>query len=256
VSAPPPGGAERLAPVAVALDTDDWATFERWCDTFGPRRRALKVGLEAFVRWGRPAVERARQGAASGGRIFLDLKLHDIPNTVAGAVRAAAALGVDLLTVHAGGGPAMLEAAARRRAWRSSRSPSSHIDDGELARSTCRERASARSVERAGARRRLWRRRLFAARARVLRGALPRPFRLASGNRRRAPARRPSGRHAGAPPRAPTCSFRRPLTQAADPRPRSPRWPPSSPEEIRLEDEDRAVDLRSQCRRSPNSPAP
>jgi orotidine-5'-phosphate decarboxylase len=50
----------------------------------------LKIGLEAFVRWGPPAVEEAR---ASGAGVFLDLKLHDIPATVAGAVRSAAALG-------------------------------------------------------------------------------------------------------------------------------------------------------------------
>jgi orotidine-5'-phosphate decarboxylase len=96
---------ERLA---VALDTADRAELDRWCRLFGPRVGALKVGLEAFVTLGPPAVELARR---FGARVFLDLKLHDIPNTVAGAVRAARSLGVDWLTVHAGGGPAMLEAA-------------------------------------------------------------------------------------------------------------------------------------------------
>jgi orotidine-5'-phosphate decarboxylase len=94
--------------IAVALDTAERDEFARWCALFGPRVGVLKVGLEAFVRWGPAAVAQAR-GAAR--RLFLDLKLHDIPNTVAGAVRAARALGVDYLTVHAGGGEAMLRAA-------------------------------------------------------------------------------------------------------------------------------------------------
>lgn len=94
--------------VAVALDTPDRETFDRWCAFFGPRVGVLKVGLEAFVRWGPEAVGVARHWAK---RIFLDLKLHDIPNTVRGAVAAARDLGVDYLTVHAAGGPEMLAAA-------------------------------------------------------------------------------------------------------------------------------------------------
>jgi len=66
------------------------------------------VGLEAFVRWGPAAVTEARRWAR---QVFLDLKLHDIPNTVGGAVAAARDLGVDYLTVHAAGGPSMLAAA-------------------------------------------------------------------------------------------------------------------------------------------------
>ncbi|MEZ5330494.1 MAG: orotidine-5'-phosphate decarboxylase [Thermoanaerobaculia bacterium] len=98
-----------LAAVAVALDTGDWETFRAQCALFGPRVGVLKVGLEAYTRWGPAAVEEARR---SGARIFLDLKLHDIPNTVLGAVRAAKEHGVDFLTVHAGGGRRMLAAAA------------------------------------------------------------------------------------------------------------------------------------------------
>ncbi len=99
----------RTARIAVALDTSDWDEFCLWCRRFGPRVGVLKVGLEAFVRWGPAAVDEARN---HGGRIFLDLKLHDIPNTVAGAVASARDLGADYLTVHAGGGARMLEAAS------------------------------------------------------------------------------------------------------------------------------------------------
>lgn len=98
----------RLDYLAVALDTSDWTEFEAWCARFGPRAGVLKVGLEVFVRWGPEAVERAR---ATGARVFLDLKLHDIPNTVAGAVRAAVDLGASYLTVHSSGGRRMLDAA-------------------------------------------------------------------------------------------------------------------------------------------------
>ena len=97
-----------LRHVAIALDTEDRERFRSWCRLFGPRVGALKVGLEAFVRWGPDAVAEAREQAHA---VFLDLKLHDIPNTVAGAVAAARQAGVTYLTVHAGGGEAMLEAA-------------------------------------------------------------------------------------------------------------------------------------------------
>ncbi len=95
--------------VAVALDTADRTEYRAWCAYFGERVGVLKVGLEAFVRWGPDVV---REAKSHGARIFLDLKLHDIPNTVAGAVASARDLGVDYLTVHASGGPRMLEAAA------------------------------------------------------------------------------------------------------------------------------------------------
>jgi orotidine-5'-phosphate decarboxylase len=68
-----------------------------------------KVGLELFTRAGPPVVRRLVE---EGRHVFLDLKLHDIPNTVAGAARAAAAMGVRLLTLHASGGEDMLRAAA------------------------------------------------------------------------------------------------------------------------------------------------
>ena len=73
-----------------------------------PQADFVKVGLQLFIAAG-PDVVRALRGL--GRRVFLDLKLHDIPNTVARAVESAADLGVDLLTLHLSGGDAMLRAA-------------------------------------------------------------------------------------------------------------------------------------------------
>jgi orotidine-5'-phosphate decarboxylase len=70
----------------------------------------LKVGLELFVAHGRAAVEAVKTVSLP---VFLDLKLHDIPNTVEAAARSAAAMGAALLTVHAAGGAAMIRAARR-----------------------------------------------------------------------------------------------------------------------------------------------
>ena len=75
----------------------------------------LKIGLEFFCAQGPEGV---RQIVALGKDVFLDLKLHDIPNTVAGAVRAVAQLGVRYVTIHSSGGPAMLEAAVEAAAGR------------------------------------------------------------------------------------------------------------------------------------------
>src|SRR5205823_551933 len=78
------------APVAVALDTADLATATGWAAATAPYVAAVKVGLELYVSQGPDAVHAVRQ--AAGRPVFLDLKLHDIPNTVAGAARAVAPL--------------------------------------------------------------------------------------------------------------------------------------------------------------------
>jgi len=79
-------------------------------DYFGALCRFYKVGNELFTASG-PGIVRSLR--SRGCDVFLDLKFHDIPNTVAGGVRNAAAMGATLVTVHAAGGPAMVEAAVR-----------------------------------------------------------------------------------------------------------------------------------------------
>lgn len=98
-----------MAEIVVALDVPDRSAALALLDRLGPEADFVKVGLELFVAEGPAMVKDLRE---RGLRIFLDLKLHDIPATVAGAVRSAAGLGVELLTVHAAGGRRMLEAAA------------------------------------------------------------------------------------------------------------------------------------------------
>jgi orotidine-5'-phosphate decarboxylase len=97
------------APIAVALDAPDLETAARWAQAVTPHVAVVKVGLELFCRTGPSVVDVVRGG--SGVELFLDLKLHDIPNTVAGAARSVARLSPTYLTVHALGGPAMVRAA-------------------------------------------------------------------------------------------------------------------------------------------------
>lgn len=100
----PTGGAARVIP---ALDTGDLARAEALAAALAPRCGVLKVGLELFCAAGPAAVAALTRHAP----VFLDVKLHDIPNTVAGALRSLLPLRPAMVTLHAGGGPAMVAAA-------------------------------------------------------------------------------------------------------------------------------------------------
>ena len=107
-------------PIFCAVDRPDLEGTLALARTLAPHVGGIKLGLEFFAAQGPRGVEAV---AALGLPVFLDLKLHDIPNPVAGAVREVAKLGVAMLTLHAAGGRAMLEAAvaaaaaARHRPW-------------------------------------------------------------------------------------------------------------------------------------------
>ena len=92
----------------IALDVPTMAAARDLVARLGPSADFVKVGLELFTAEGPRVIEWLH---GDGRRVFLDLKLHDIPNTVRGAARSAAAMGVSLLTVHAYGGLAMVAAA-------------------------------------------------------------------------------------------------------------------------------------------------
>lgn len=92
----------------IALDVPTLAAAKALVDRLGPQADYVKVGLELFTAEGPRVVEYLR---GAGKRVFLDLKLHDIPNTVRGAARSAARMGASLLTVHGYGGAAMVDAA-------------------------------------------------------------------------------------------------------------------------------------------------
>jgi len=101
---------DALKAICCALDFGGWAEAEPFARRIAPHVGMLKVGLELFTAEGPAAV---RAAAALGRPVFLDLKLHDIPATVEGAARSAAASGASLLTVHAAGGEQMVRAAVK-----------------------------------------------------------------------------------------------------------------------------------------------
>ena len=101
---------DAMSKLIVALDVPDRTEALRAVDRLSGHVGLFKLGLEIFTREGPRLVEEIRN---RGEKVFLDLKLHDIPNTVRGAVRSACRLGIQMLTIHASGGPSMLAAAAQ-----------------------------------------------------------------------------------------------------------------------------------------------
>ncbi len=97
------------APIALALDAPSLQKVQEWATAAAPAVDVLKIGLEVFLRDGQAAIDVVK---LTDCKLFLDLKLHDIPNTVKGASESVARFNPDFLTVHASGGPAMISAAA------------------------------------------------------------------------------------------------------------------------------------------------
>lgn len=119
----------------VALDVDTLVQAETLVESIGPAVEWYKIGKQLFTRYGPETVDFLR---ARGKRTFLDLKFHDIPNTVAQAVSAAAHIGADMVNVHASGGLPMLHAAKKAAAGNGiiilGVTVLTSLDSGELAR--------------------------------------------------------------------------------------------------------------------------
>ena len=94
--------------IIFALDVHGLDDIDRWAELLADNVGMFKVGKELFTSCGPAAVKAVQR---HGGRVFLDLKYHDIPNTVASACKSAAALGVWMINVHASGGRTMMQAA-------------------------------------------------------------------------------------------------------------------------------------------------
>lgn len=95
--------------VIIALDYPSRESALSFLDLFGEEKPFVKIGMELYYAEGPSLV---REIKARGHKIFLDLKIHDIPNTAAGAVRSISGLGVDMINLHASGGISMMKAAA------------------------------------------------------------------------------------------------------------------------------------------------
>ncbi len=109
------GGPKRMAEdnarrLIVALDVETYQEASRLVENLSPHVRWFKVGSQLFTREGPPVCRLVKE---SGASLFLDLKFHDIPNTVYGAVRSALELEADMLTLHTSGGIAMMREAVR-----------------------------------------------------------------------------------------------------------------------------------------------
>jgi len=100
----------------VALDVSSATAARKIVAAVGDSAHCYKVGMQLYTAEG-PSI--VRELVSSGRRVFLDLKYHDIPNTVGGAVREAAQLGVNMLTIHASGGGPMMRAASEAAASQS-----------------------------------------------------------------------------------------------------------------------------------------
>ena len=96
--------------IIIALDVNSFDKMKNIVDILGDSVSFYKVGMELFYSAGSQAVTYLKE---KGKHVFLDLKLHDIPNTVEHSSAAVARLGADLITVHAAGGREMMEAAVR-----------------------------------------------------------------------------------------------------------------------------------------------
>ncbi len=128
----------------VALDVDSHDAARDLVHALSPHAGWFKIGSVLFTREGPRVCRLVRE---AGARLFLDLKFHDIPNTVQGAVTNAFAIGADMITLHASGGPTMLRA-AREAADSSGRDDAilvavtvlTHLDAGELAQVSGGER--------------------------------------------------------------------------------------------------------------------
>ena len=101
-----------LSPIILALDTDDLSTAKKWIEITEDAIDVYKVGLEFFLKYGSAGLQELREVREFA--LFLDLKLHDIPNTVSGAVSSVRDLKPKFLTVHAAGGFPIIKAAADR----------------------------------------------------------------------------------------------------------------------------------------------
>lgn len=95
--------------IIVALDFPSGPEALHLVDRLGDSVRFYKIGLQLFTKCGPPVVEQIK---AAGAKVFLDLKFHDIPNTVKHSVASACALGADMMTIHLSGGAKMIRAAA------------------------------------------------------------------------------------------------------------------------------------------------